>query len=158
FSLKAKAGRFLFLLRTIFSIPKGSVVVFISPVYARMTSLLITALRKRGNIELICFIADINGLKDSDENLLKEEIHFFRQFEYFIAHNDAMEEWILQNVSADAVIAKVEFFDFFTKPVIGRRQISYDIAFAGNLEKSLFLENLHVLDNNPPLHFHLYGP
>jgi hypothetical protein len=159
FSIKAKLGRLFYLLKKSCTIKSGSVVVFISPVYAKMSRLLLSLLRKKKDVEFICFIADINGLKDGDERLLKKEIRFFRQFKYFIVHNEKMKEWLQKDVSAGAVAAMVEFFDFFTKPVILQREFSFDIVFAGNLGKSTFLEKLFLLNaGDSLLHFHLYGP
>src|ERR1700754_1739561 len=63
FSFKAKFNRFLFLLKTVSRIKKGSTVVFLYPVYAAMNRMLVRRLSRKG-IKLICFIADINGLKD----------------------------------------------------------------------------------------------
>lgn len=157
FSLRAKISRFWFLIKTFFAIKKGDVVVFLFPVYANMNRLLLKWLRQK-DTRLICYIADINGLKDGNDELLKEEIEFFRQFSYFIVHNDKMKEWVHARVSAHCKTASVEFFDFLTKPVNRQPGISHDIAFAGNLAKSSFLRDLHLLEaNGPSLHFHLYG-
>ncbi|HEY6505916.1 MAG TPA: hypothetical protein VIZ28_18205, partial [Chitinophagaceae bacterium] len=157
FSLKARISRFLFLVKTVFSIKKGSVIIFLFPVYARMNKLLLQWLKKRNN-RIICVIADINGLKDGDDKMLKEEIRFFRQFRYFIVHNDKMRSWVYDHISKDCRIATIEFFDFLTKPVSRLQDISFDIVFAGNLEKSSFLKGLQLLQpGNPSLHFHLYG-
>jgi hypothetical protein len=159
YSVKAKITRLFFLLKTFFSVRRGSTVVFISPVYAKMNKLLVNWLTGKKGVQLICFIADINGIKDGDGEVLKREISFFKQFRYFIVHNEKMKEWVYQNISADALTTTVEFFDFFTKPVILKRDISFDIVFAGNLGKSTFLEDLHLLHmKSPLLRFHLYGP
>jgi hypothetical protein len=156
FSLKAKISRLLFLIRTFSRIKKGSVVVFLFPVYAGMNRLLLRWLKGK-DTRLICFIADINGLKDGDERLLREEINFFRRFDYFIVHNENMKDWLHKQVSANTKVVTIDFFDFLTKPVNRQRDISYDIVFAGNLEKSSFLKDIHHLTGTPSLHFHLYG-
>ncbi len=158
FSLAAKFSRFFFLIRMFFRIRKGSVLVFLFPVYAGMNTLLLYFLRKKKGISLVCFIADINGIKDGDEKLLVKETRFLKQFSYFIVHNDSMKEWLYKNGLADTKVVTIEFFDFLTAPVAGQRDISYNIVFAGNLEKSSFLRDLHLLGkNNSALHFHLYG-
>src|SRR6185503_11380694 len=151
-------SRFFFLLKTLFSLKKGSTVVFLFPVYARMNQALLTRLSKKKDIHSICFIADINGIKDGDEGVLKKEIEFFRRFRYFIVHNEKMKEWLLKNVSPVAVTVMIGCFDFLTTPVIRPRIISYAIVFAGNLEKSSFLEKVQLLyTSNPLLQFHVYG-
>jgi hypothetical protein len=106
---------------------------------------------------MICFIADIDGIKDGDEQLLKREIDFFRQFNYFIVHNASMKSWLKQ-YTPGATITAIEFFDFLAQPLSALRSLSNDIAFAGNLQKSPFLKDLYLVQKrNPTLHFHLYG-
>lgn len=157
FSLIAKISRFLFLLKTLIRIKKGSVVVFLFPVYAKMNRLLLRRLSKK-DIRIVCFVTDINGLKDGSYDLLKKEIEFFRRFNYFIVHNDKMLAWLKKQVPG-AVAFPIEFFDFLTLPATRVNSFSYDIVFAGNLEKSRFLEKLHLLEaSSPLLKFLLYGP
>lgn len=159
FSFKAKLSRSFFLLKTFFNIGKGSIVVFLFPTYARMTGVLLGWLRRKKGVKLVCYIADINGIKDGDEKLLEKEIQFFRRFQHFIVHNDKMKTWVEKNVSPKAHTQSIEFFDFLAQPVIRQRELSFNIVFAGNLEKSAFLKELHLLEStHPSLHFHLYGP
>lgn len=159
FSLKAKFNRFIFLIKLLFVIKKGAVVVTLFPIYAKMNKLLLSFLHKKKNVQFIFFIADIDGIKDGNEGLLKREISFLRKYRYFIVHNEEMKEWLWKNVSADAVASAIDFFDFLAKPFTGLREPSHNIVFAGNLGKSGFLEQLSLLHKNEPgLHFHLYGP
>lgn len=157
FSLKAKIGRFRYLLRTLREIKKGSTVVFLFPVYAKMNRLLLRLLSKK-KIKIICFLTDINGLKDGDEKLLRQETKFFRRFSYFIVHNEKMKQW-LEEQAPGARSVTIDFFDFLTNSITMVNSLSFDIVFAGNLEKSTFLEQLHLLEHSSPsLRFHLYGP
>lgn len=158
FSFAAKITRFLFLVRLLFRIKKGAVIIFLFPVYAAMNRILLNWLRKK-DVTIVCFIADINGLKDGDRKVLKGEVAFFRQFSHFIVHNDVMKEWVNLHVPAPAQVVTIGFFDFLTEPVNKEREISGNIVFAGNLDKSTFLDKLHLLSGEEPsLHFHLYGP
>lgn len=157
FSFIAKINRLLYVLKTLLRIKKGSTVVFLFPVYAKMNRLLLRLLSGR-KLRIVCFITDINGLKDGDYELLQKEIEFFRRFNYFIVHNDKMLEWLKKQVPG-AVGSAIDFFDFLALPVTRLNAFSYDIAFAGNLEKSKFLEKLHLLETlSPLLKFLLYGP
>ena len=158
FSMIAKLNRFFYLLKMFFVIPNGSRIVFLFPVYARMNRLLLGLLRKKKNIRIICFVADIDGIKDGDENVLKREIATLNRYRYFIVHNESMRWWLASQVP-DAIIAGIEFFDFLAKPFEGSREKNDEIVFAGNLEKSRFLEELQQLKGSAPaLHFNLYGP
>lgn len=157
FSLLAKISRFFYLARILSRIKKGSVVVFLFPVYARIHRLLLRILLRR-DVKLICFVADINGIKDADQEGLAEEIRFLKRFRYFIVHNEGMKQWLQQRIPR-GYFAPIEFFDFLAIPAATFREISGDIVFAGNLEKSPFLEKLHLLDTgSSSLRFHLYGP
>ena len=158
FSLVAKVNRFLYLFRIIFRIPKGSAIVFLFPMYAKMTQLLVRLFMHRRSIKLVCFITDIDGIKDDDAKKLEKDISFFRKLKYFIVHNERMKKWLEKRVT-ESVSSQIVFFDFLAKPVEVIREKSTDIAFAGNLEKSPFLEDLELLKAKQPLlHFQLYGP
>ncbi|MBC7949841.1 MAG: hypothetical protein H7Y42_18295 [Chitinophagaceae bacterium] len=158
FSILAKVKRFLFLRKTLFSIEKNAVVLFLFPVYARINRLLLSMLAKRKDVTVVCFLADINGLKDGNKDNLQEEIAFFKKFNYFIVHSGNMEEWVKAEVAPSARITAIELFDFLAEPDTHIRDKSFDIVFAGNLEKSGFLDKLHTLKpGQPSLHFHLYG-
>jgi hypothetical protein len=158
FSLRAKLARSLFLFKMLFAIKKDSVVIFLFPVYARMNLLLLKWLGNK-NVKIVCYIGDIDGIKDGDEKLLRKEISFFKRFKYFVVHNKRMKDWLHTNVPGDRHAVMIRFFDFLAKPVLVQRYLSSNIVFAGYLAKSLFLEKLHVLEKTEPsVHFHLYGP
>jgi hypothetical protein len=153
FSISAKVRRFFYLLRMLFVIPKGAVIVFLFPVYARMNRSLIKGLLRKG-VRFICVVADIDSLRDGDRNELKKEIDFLRSFKYFIVHTENMRQWLNDNLPGKRSEVLI-FFDFLTVPFTATAGLSFNIAFAGNLAKSGFLEKLYLLP--PPLHFHLYG-
>ena len=113
----------------------------------------------KSGISIICFIGDIDGLKDGSEKKLAKDIRELKRYRYFIVHNDAMQLWLQQHVKKGK-LAVLEFFDFLAKPVYKERSLSPDIAFAGNLEKRKFLESLHLLLDKTAsqFRFYLYGP
>jgi hypothetical protein len=159
FTFFSKLGRLFFLLRVTKAIQRGSIVIFLFPVYARMNKLLIKWLTKKKGITCICFIADIDGIKDADEEKLKIEKQELSAFSHFIVHNSQMKKWVNENVSRDVRIAEIEFFDFLAPAAENRLQLSKNIVFAGNLHKSGFIKNLPVvLSAQPSLRFNLYGP
>ncbi len=154
FSIGTKIRRFAFLLQQLRRIRKNDLVVFQFPLYAGVNKLLVQLLVRR-KVSVICFITDIDGLKDGDPLKLKHEIRYLRQFRYFVVHNPAMKNWLLQTVpDADAVC--INFFDFLAKPDHKDRKPSRKIVFAGNLPKSLFLEKIDAL--NGQVRWNVYGP
>lgn len=157
FSFLGKIRRLLYLLKMLISVAPGAFVFFQFPLYARINKLLIRRLSKNRHIHLICFITDVDGLKDGNESLLKKEIKELRRFRYFIIHNQSMENW-LKNLLGYKVAVQIEFFDFLTPPVQRIRNKSKTIVFAGNLSKSIFLEEIDKVKNSDRLHFNLYGP
>lgn len=156
FSWTAKISRLFYLLRMFLTIARRSDLVFIYPVFAKMNRLLLRLAQKKG-INITCIVADIDGIKDGNSKLLEENITELRRYKNFIAHNNAMRDWLEKNIGG-ANITTLEFFDFPAKEYEGDRQKSGNIVFAGNLGKSLFIENLHlVTKRSPRLHFNLYG-
>lgn len=152
FSFIAKVARLFYLMKLAMNIPNSSVVVFIFPMHARMNRMLIDLLRRKRDVKIICFIADIDGLKDGNDILLEKEIRYLKKFRQFIVHNEAMKEW-LENSMGEKKVAMIEFFDFLAKPLQPQRSKSYTLVFAGNLSKSGFLSRVEAL----PLKFSLYG-
>ena len=137
------------------AVKAGSTVVFIHPVFARMYRLMVRLLSAR-KIRVICILADIDGIKDGDEALLKRELNFLRAAPAFIVHNKAMQDWLQQRFPGVRT-ATLEFFDFLATPATVNRQKSNAIVFAGNLAKSGFLRKLNE-EGLRLLHFNLYGP
>lgn len=155
FTPVAKLDRLRYLLRQSFSIKKDSILIFLFPVYSKAVRILIERLLKKG-VRCICYLADINGIKDGDEKGLQEEIDFLKQFQYFIVHNAAMKAW-LNSIIPGNVSEEISFFDFLAEAVQTNRVLTNEIVFAGNLAKSPFLEKLHLLKDTPLL-FNVYGP
>lgn len=154
FSLAAKLKRIWYLCRVFTGLPKGAVVVVQFPVYPRIHQLLVKMLSWRKQVTVICFIADIDGLKTGDGVLLQKEIETYRRFNYFIVHNTAMERWV-RGFAPNSVVRQITFFDFLTQPVIKPRDHQGGVVFAGNLAKSGFLHRLDEL--KPPVQLALYG-
>ena len=157
FSLWAKLRRAIYLVKSYASVKADAVIVFQFPLYAGMHKLLIRLLKRWKKAPVICFITDIDGIKDGDPVKLEKEKKSLQGFSDFIVHNREMKKW-LQQVVPGSRIQEIEFFDFLTTPVSVQRTKSNTIVFAGNLGKSSFLEKLDTLQANAPsLHFMLYG-
>ena len=155
FSIKAKVSRVVAIIKTIRSLPVNAIVVFQWPLYATLNKILVNFILKlRKDVRIICILADINGLKDGNEELLSSEIKFFKSLHFFVAHNNSMKAWLLQ-FNSMAKVATLGFFDFLVDSPNKQYQKNDSIAFAGFLDKSRFIASLHNVNN---LQFHLYGP
>lgn len=157
FSITGKFRRFFYLAKTVLGLPRNAVVYFQFPLYARMDGWLIRLLGFRKSVRIVCFLTDIDGIKDGDSSLLRREIRQLRRYACFIVHNEVMKQWLLSKTNP-AVVETIDFFDFLSSPARLQRQKSYEIAFAGNLEKSGFLHSLSKLNETAPgLIFNVYG-
>jgi glycosyltransferase involved in cell wall biosynthesis len=157
-SLRSKLNRFLYLVKVFFLIPAGSMLVFQYPVLPYVHRLLLKVMAFKKDIRLVCFIADIDGLKDGDPQLLKRQIAALNRYTWFIVHSQPMQDWLQQQV-LHSIIEQIEFFDFLTTPIVKHKSSSHTVVFAGNLEKSGFLHHLGALQQqSPDLTFLLYGP
>lgn len=156
FSLLSKIKRVVYLLKMLLTLPHDAIILFQFPMYARFNRMLVHLVNKRKHSHVICFITDIDGLKNNHPDLLEKEIAALCTYQYFIVHNEAMQQWLL-NLHPGATVAQIQFFDFLAKPVIKPLKKSSLIVFAGNLVKSSFLEHLGELKSTT-LHFNLYGP
>ncbi|MGI8599482.1 MAG: hypothetical protein ACR2KB_09510 [Chitinophagaceae bacterium] len=154
FSLYAKAKRFLFLVQILVKIPTGSILLFESPLYAKLYMILVKwILLYKPSVRMICFITDINGLKDDNQTLLENEKIFFKKLKYFIVHNNRMKTWLL-SFHNNAHISCIEFFDFLTSSSANFPKKANEVTFAGNLFKSRFINELDIIEG---IQFHIYG-
>jgi hypothetical protein len=158
FSIRSKWKRLRYLIRLFFSIRRKDLVVFLPPLCAKISRLLLTLLSIKG-VQTVCFIIDIEGLRDGDKKLLQKEKKAFRLFRHFIVHNEGMRQW-LQAIVPNATMVQLQFWDFLTAPAPHRPRIKdAHVVFAGNLEKSSFIYKLGQLTAPcPQLTFSIYGP
>lgn len=158
FSIFAKLARIQFLVKIYFTFPSNAMLVFQHPLFSGMSNALVSLLirSKKGNV--VCLIADIDGIKDGNSLTLEKEKEWFRQFRYFIVHNENMNNW-LRSFLPGCKTAILNCFDFLAPFENYTRINSREVVFAGNLEKSGFLKKLPELFNkHPEIIFRLYGP
>jgi hypothetical protein len=97
FSITAKVRRMRALIQFVRSLPATSLVVFQAPLYARAHQHFVRLLRRfRPSVKVVCFITDIDGIRDGDAELLQKERAFFQLFDHFIVHNETMKNWLLE--------------------------------------------------------------
>jgi hypothetical protein len=147
--------RFLQLRRIVKNASKADEWVFIFPVYGRMNRWLLRRLQRK-SCQLIGIVADIDGLKDAEEGILREDIAFLSKLPKLVVHNQAMSDWLV-SVGCKADMAKLEFFDFLQRPSAASRGLENKVAFAGNLAKSRFLLDPSISDLDD-IQIAVYGP
>lgn len=131
---------------------KNSLVVFHFPLLANAYSLLHTFLKWRG-IKTVTFIIDIDGLRYNDAAKLKKELHQLEKFNYIIAHNAAMKNFIQQHIPQSTVFT-IDLFDYPVKESFTEKTFSKTVCIAANHGKGGFVYKLNELS---PVQFNLYG-
>lgn len=99
--------------------------------------------------DLLAFQNDLNGA------ILQNEMDFLNHFKYAIVPNSSMQKLLAEN-GCKAQLVNMEIYDYLhdsNKPI---REVGFSntVCFAGNLQKSLFLQHLDEIKN---IHFMLYG-
>lgn len=93
----------------------------------------------------VCLIHDINGLRENDTQKVEGEISFLNKFKTIIAHNAHMRDWLINNGYTGRIV-ELEIFDYLTEAKYctdtDYSGDKFNVAFAGNLEKSGFLKYL----------------
>lgn len=156
-----EGGFYLSFLKLLFK-HKGDVIVMQYPLAnSALFNFLLKACKQKG-IRLICIVIDIESLrKKVDETIFfKKEVTTFNQFSALIIHNGNMRQWLVDN---NCTIPKIEIglFDYLSKTIDNTASAINiipppfnKIAFAGNLQKSKFINKIPF---NQQTNFLLYG-
>lgn len=101
-------------------------------------------------------IHDVNALRGFQDADIKKEINELNLAKAVVVHNDIMGR-SLQKLGLKVPWISLVLFDYLL-PDIPQKAFSKGtkVAFAGNLEKSKFLQNAEI--ETLGLHFNLYGP
>ncbi|MES2848962.1 MAG: hypothetical protein V4685_07900 [Bacteroidota bacterium] len=151
-SVIVKLRRLSEVVKLALSVKKNSLVVFHFPLLASAYAVLLRVFNKRG-IRTAAIIIDIDGLRYKDEKLLKKELETLKEFNYIIAHNDAMKDFLSQHITADK-ISCINLFDYPADKTVPEKKLSNTVCFAGNFEKATFVNDL---DKMQEVNFNLYG-
>lgn len=106
----------------------------------------------------IGLIHDINGLRDMNNELLNREIALYQKFDVIISHNETMTKF-LKEKGVKTPIIELQLFDYLVsgenaKPSL-TSGVNRKVVFAGNFNKSLFLNELDESKMN--FSINLYG-
>lgn len=105
--------------------------------------------------KIVLLIHDVDALRNFGDITMDEEISLFNQCDCLIVHNEKML-MALNKLGVTSKMISLNVFDYLRKTTTcPGRSFSSQIAFAGNLSKSTFLNKLGLLTD---LSFNLYGP
>lgn len=152
--LKAYLATFFNINRLLYSIDSNDEVVIQYPQYHLLFLNLMICRRFK---KLKFLIHDINSVRIRGRLSGIERICLNRADE-IIVHSPEMRDYLKKQLKARVSYKILGCFDYYIN--INRdnfkRNISKDICFAGNMDKSLFLHKFIAL-NNRNINFHLYG-
>lgn len=118
-------------------------------------------LQKYKKSKLITLIHDINELRSSSEDQVKEfSFSFFLEnTDFFISHNSKMSDYLVNRGFDQNRIVSLELFDYLAPDFSldqSQKSFNKDLTIAGNLltSKVEYLKYLKKLDK---INFHLYG-
>lgn len=133
--------------KSLSSVVDGDTVVFQYPMYSRFAgkSFFEVVDKKNLNINKIVIIHDIESLRLYKDNKqkVKEELNFLNKFDCLVVHNSEMKDWLTQNGITKKMV-ELKIFDYLNNNKLVDTSIEKPIIFAGNLEKSKFLEKLDI--------------
>lgn len=134
-----------------YQLPKNKVVVLQYPMQYHIREVFHAA-KKLGN-KIIVIIHDINWLRDKDVYNFDDVLS---GADVIIAHTPAMKSWLKNRYSKPEIVV-LDVFDYIQHDIPDARVADdeYSIVFAGNLEKSSFLQKLNLTDTKGKLI--LYG-
>ena len=94
----------------------------------------------------VVIIHDLESLRKDDQSFIKSEVTFLNRFDLVISHSENMTRYSRSN-GVKAKIRNLYLFDYLSNQpnkasVLGDTNKKSKVFFAGNLEKSLFLERI----------------
>lgn len=107
--------------------------------------------------KIVFLIHDVHGLRRKNQDAIKREIEILNLGYAVILHNRFMEAALKQWGLSCPHIFKLNIFDYLCddKNFNRKNQDLSDVVFAGNLEKSLFMEEF--IKNNHEISIQLFG-
>lgn len=142
-----------FIMKCILMVKTGDVVLFQYPCIPPLLKALICLFNLR-NINLIALIHDLDNVRYY-EGLKQSDIRTLNVCKHIIAHTEAMKQLLVNN-GIKSNIEILGCFDYLvTKANTMERHMSNDICFAGNPNKSPFIQ--HLGSNMNDVHFICYG-
>lgn len=120
----------------------------------RFSNYLMKVIKKR-KLKSVLIIHDVESLRQNfNFEQVKQEITQMNNFDIVISHNNNMTTW-LKNSGVNSKIVNLNLFDYFNLSSFNHSfEKDRGVIFAGNLEKSVFLNKLENLKNK----LSLYGP
>jgi hypothetical protein len=149
------------IVKLLFSIRRNSLLAIQYPLLSgnKTFKYVIRILHAR-NIKILAIIHDLDELryKQSTEINLHADSTLLNDYDCIIAHNEIMITW-LRSKGVKTAMLPLGIFDYLSDQPDQWKSLKHPfpkkIVFAGNLSKSTFIYDLHVIDS---WNFNFYGP
>ena len=105
------------------------------------------------NNKTVLLLHDVDSLRALGKNKIGDEICLLNRACAIIVHNKKMKEK-LTHLGVHIPMVELEIFDYLLDELPTKKQMEADVAFAGNLAKSIFLNEI----NKAGIRVNLYGP
>lgn len=133
-----------YVIRTLWQLRKADYVLCQYPTYTLLHNILLQIAGIFYPKKLAVIIDDIDSIRDA--GLIETDMNRLKKFKTIIVQNEAMK-MLFQPYMSDAIYIILPLFNIAYEPPLTQRYHSYDIVFAGNLQKASFVNQLHQLDS-----------
>lgn len=123
--------------------------------YDRITDRVVKKFAERNQVILI--VHDVDSLRGWEGTRSEQEIAFLNRMKVLIVHNRRMAE-VLKKLGVRCPMVELELFDYLLPDKVMKatgRKLGKEIAFAGNLYKSKFLQSNEI--EKLDMQLNLYG-
>lgn len=93
-------------------------------------------------INTIILIHDINNLRDANEKIDESFVKILQFASNIIVHSGEMKKYICSLGANKNAISILTTFDYLTDDIISIRKMSKTVVYAGNLDKSAFINSI----------------
>lgn len=115
------------------------------PIYSSfLYTSLIKNIRKYTTAKIYLVIHDIESLRlfSHDQKYIHEEVHLLNEVDGIVSHNSKMHAWLIEQ-GITVPIVDLKIFDYINPQPINAKITNFkSICFAGNLQKSDFLQKI----------------
>ncbi|EPI05694.1 hypothetical protein D920_00051 [Enterococcus faecalis 13-SD-W-01] len=123
----------------------GDTLYYQYPAYSRYLGDIFIKEAEKKEIRKVLIVHDLEALryyKDQPKNRARE-LSFINKFDYVIAHNQKMKDWLIHHGVIRKII-NLEIFDYKEQAPLSKGNKDMSLVFAGNLGKSQFLSQLDL--------------
>ncbi len=146
-------------------VTKGDFVIYQHPMYfgTKFANKYIPLLQKKG-VKFVALIHDLESLrnltsttKESKDSYVFGDMVLLEKFDYLIAHNLEMKEYLVNNGFNQEKIVCLEIFDYLCQTEFKNPQKTNTVDIAGNLDPNKCGYIYEIANNNPDVKMELFG-